>query len=84
MERIAHPRNPSTRELRGIALAANHAEEITRLVPFVWSVPSSSGARPYVVNVKTERCNCPDHERTGKACKHLFAAMIRASRRCRV
>lgn len=74
-------RTPSTREMRGIALAAKHAEDITRLVPFVWSVPSASGSRPYAVNLKSGRCDCPDHGRTGKACKHLFAAMIRAAKR---
>lgn len=76
---LAQPRT-STRELRGIALAAKYAEEITRLVPFVWSVPSASGERPYVVSLKSESCTCPDHARTMKACKHVYAATIRAAK----
>lgn len=63
------------REQRGMAIAA-----VCRLEKKgnTWLVPSQSeatrGKRYAVVNHETHpRCTCPDHEVTGKECKHIFA-----------
>jgi transposase len=61
------------REQRGALLAA-----MTKIVQRngKWFVPSQSGdGKKYEVNPDetTPRCNCPDHEITGKPCKHIYA-----------
>jgi hypothetical protein len=41
----------------------------------VWMVPSQSGRGRYTVCLDPEasHCTCPDHDQTGKKCKHIFA-----------
>jgi len=68
---VAHPSNRFT---RGITLAQEHFEEITRVAPYIWSVPSESGPGVYAVNLKTSECTCPDRVPEGEADKHVVAA----------
>jgi hypothetical protein len=73
----AHPKGlcPSTTRFeRGIVLAQEHFEEITRVVPWIWSVPSESGVGIYVVNLKSGECSCPDRTPEGETDKHVVAA----------
>lgn len=44
----------------------------------VWLVPSSSGNGTYRVVLKKDghTCTCPQHELTGKDCKHILAALF--------
>jgi hypothetical protein len=71
------PAHPSTREQRGLALAGERAEEIWRCGPWVWRVPSCSDPETiYLVRLRPESCPCEDHQRTGRTCKHLFAALV--------
>ena len=76
------PAPPATRELRGIALYRDHDDEITRVYPFVYRVPSCSGETFYTVHLAPrERCDCPDHGRHPElTCKHLAAATIKAAK----
>jgi hypothetical protein len=48
----------------------------------VWHVPSQSGAGWYkvIVDDRDAVCECPDHELTGKACKHIMAVRLVVSR----
>ena len=81
---IAHP---PTRELRGIALFRDHGDEIERVYPFVYRVPSCSGEATYTVHLSPrERCECPDHARHPEySCKHIIACTLkRAKSRTRV
>lgn len=76
---IAHQAHPSTLRLsgrlqRGINLAEERFEEITRTAPWIWSVPSCSGKGVYAVNLKTSECSCPDRAPEGERCKHVSAA----------
>ncbi len=72
---IAHPAPPTTTRLeRGIALAQEHFEEITRVAPWIWSVPSCSGDGVHDVNLKTGECSCPDRTPAGETDKHVVAA----------
>jgi hypothetical protein len=68
------PAHPSTRFTRGIALAQEYLEEITRVAPWIWCVPSCSGTGVYAVNLKTSECSCPDQTPEDEECKHLVAA----------
>jgi transposase len=60
------------REQRGLQIAA-----VCNIVKKggVWIVPSQSGKGKYTVcpDAETPHCSCPDHETTGKRCKHIFA-----------
>src|SRR4051812_38479770 len=40
-----------------------------------WIVPSSTGSGNYKVYMDPEapKCTCPDYEKRGKKCKHIFA-----------
>ena len=72
---------PPTRELRGIRLYRDHADEIERVYPGVYRVPSCSGSTAYTVHLAPrERCECPDFERHGEPCKHVYAAGVAASK----
>jgi hypothetical protein len=76
---LAHPARPvpvrfSPRLKRGITLAEERFEEITRTAPYTWSVPSCSGEHRYVVDLKHGLCTCPDHPPEGEHCKHHAAA----------
>lgn len=65
-----------TRELRGLALFRECWEEMERIAPWTWSVPSCTRSRTYTVDLKAGSCTCPDYRRRGEACKHLYAAEI--------
>ena len=75
------PAHPPTRELRGITLFRDHADEI-RFDPVekVWLVPSQHelGTSVYevVLGRRGESCECKDFEFRGEACKHILAATI--------
>jgi hypothetical protein len=74
------PAQPSTRELRGIALFRDHADEI-RFEPGekVWLVPSQHDATSvYEVTIgrRGESCECADYEFRGSRCLHIYAATI--------
>jgi hypothetical protein len=83
---LAHPAQTesnknATRELRGIALYEEHAEEI-RFSDGVWLVPSQHDLTS-VYEVKLglrPSCECKDFEfhgrRDGSACKHIRAARL--------
>jgi hypothetical protein len=70
----APPAHPSTRFVRGIILAQERFEEIERVRPWIWRVPSCSGSGTYTVNLKHGECNCPVRPPEGERCKHLSAA----------
>ena len=80
------PAHPSTRTTRGISLYREHGDEITRILPFVYEVPSCSGETTYIVHLAPrERCECADFERRAEPCKHIIACTIkRAKSRARV
>jgi hypothetical protein len=63
----------TTRLQRGVTLAQERFEEITRVAPWVWSVPSS-GHGVYAVDLKASECSCPDRTPEGEECKHVSAA----------
>src|SRR2546421_12465692 len=69
----------NAREERGLVIAAT-----TKLTPKgkVWLVPSQNGKGKDTVVPDPESpfCSCPDHEETGKPCKHLFAVEYTMSR----
>jgi hypothetical protein len=72
---------PTSRELRGIALYKDYGEEVVRVYPFTYVVPSCTGATTYTVHLAPrERCSCPDFARRGEPCKHLFCATIAAAK----
>ena len=73
---LQHPAPPTTRFERGLALAQERFEEITRVAPWIWSVPSCSGASGAVhaVNLKHGTCSCPDRTPAGETDKHVTAA----------
>jgi hypothetical protein len=75
---------PTTRELRGLALYRDHADEIEHIGHGVYAVPGCSGGT-YTVDLAvfggTESCSCPDHARHPElTCKHLAAATIYRSK----
>ncbi len=76
MKSLAHP---PTREARGIKLFKERGDEITRVLPFVYTVPGCKGGE-YLVHLKRETCTCPDYERHHAPCKHIFAATIYRAR----
>lgn len=80
---LAQPAPPTTRFERGIALAQEHFEEITRVAPWIWSVPSCSGAGVHAVNLKTSECSCPDRTPAGETDKHVVAAKYVKAKTCR-
>ena len=75
-----------TRYQRGVDLANrrrgySYIERPAHVGGDSWKMPSCTtpGVR-YRVNVASGSCECPDRER-GFTCKHIYAAMILASRR---
>jgi hypothetical protein len=60
------------REQRGVRIAATC--QLTKKGQ-IWLVPSQSGHGRYTVSPDpdTPHCTCPDHERRGLKCKHIFA-----------
>jgi len=88
MDTTTVPASPATRELartlRGLALYRDHVDEIVRILPHTYSVPSCSGSTSYVVRLDRGTCECPDHERHPElTCKHLAAATVAASKKTR-
>ena len=77
---LAHPAQSTTRFERGIALALERFEEIHRVAPWIWSVPSCTGSGSYRVNLKTEICPCPDRTPEGETDKHVVAAKYKKAR----
>jgi hypothetical protein len=71
---ITQPAPPTTRFERGLALAQERFEEITRVAPWIWSVPSCSGAGVHAVNLKHGTCSCADRTPAGETDKHVTAA----------
>lgn len=72
---------PTTRELRGLRLYRERGEEITRVYPHAYLVPSCSGKETYLVRLDRGTCECPDHARhPERTCKHLAAATIKAAK----
>jgi SWIM zinc finger len=71
------PAHPSTRELRGIALYRDHADDI-RHEDGSWFVPSQHDATTvYEVTLgRHEYCECSDFEFHGSRCKHVYAAIV--------
>jgi hypothetical protein len=67
-------RELSARLQRGINLAEERFEEITRTAPYIWSVPSCSGEKTYTVDLKHGTCDCPDRPPAPEKCKHISAA----------
>ena len=81
MDTRSVPAPPATRELRGLALYRERGEEITRVYPHGYLVPSCSGEETYLVRLDRETCECPDHARhPERTCKHLSAATIKAAK----
>lgn len=76
-------RPASSRALRGVNLYREYARGIQPMDNGFWSVPSCSGRKPYVVDLVSESCTCPDWREQRKPCKHVFAAAIAVSRRGR-
>ncbi len=70
-----------TRKLRALALVQARGHEIVRTGPWTYLVPSCSGGEPYAVNYRRETCDCPDYERRGVACKHVYAVGIKRAKR---
>lgn len=68
------------RERRGIALYRERGEEIEHLKGRTWAVPSCSGEGLYLVDLNAEICGCPDFERRGENCKHIYAAAIASAK----
>jgi hypothetical protein len=72
---LAQPaQKPTTRLQRGIALAEERFEEITREQAWVWIVPSASSEHAYTVDLKHRICSCADRVPEGEQCKHEHAA----------
>jgi hypothetical protein len=79
-EQSVHERQAS-RALRGLVLFRERGMEIRPLADGSWRVPSCSDTvRFYVVSLEEESCTCADFRKRRKACKHIFAAVIAASR----
>ncbi len=71
---------PTTCFERGIALAQEHFEEITRVAPWIWSVPSATGAGVHAVNLKTGECSCEDRTPADETDKHVVAARYKKAK----
>ncbi len=82
------PAPPTTRELRGLALYRERADEIEHIGHGVYMVPGCSGGT-YTVDLavftdEPETCSCPDYQRHKQPCKHVYAATVaRAKARMR-
>jgi hypothetical protein len=73
------PAHPSTREQRGLELYRRGG--IERIARDIYIVPSRSRRRvEYLVDLECQSCECRDHQRTGGACLHVYAAMLYQAR----
>jgi hypothetical protein len=84
-ESLAQPARQSTLKLsarlqRGIALAEERFEEITRTGPYIWTVPSCTGEHTYTVDLKAKTCSCPDRPPAPERCKHFSAAAYKKAK----
>ena len=74
----------STRHERGIALGIERFEEIVRVGPWEWEVPSCSASpgeeAVYVANLNHGRCSCPDRPPADERCKHETAARYKKAK----
>ncbi len=71
----------SARLRRGINLAEERFEEIEKVAPWTWRVPSvSRGPLFYVVDLKNGLCTCPDYPPEGERCKHVSAAAYKKAK----
>ena len=59
------------RRQRGLAIAAT--EPNIRPDRYGYKVPSQTHAGAYLVSLDDFYCSCPDFERRGEACKHIYA-----------
>ena len=71
---------PPTCEARGLKLYRERGDEIERILPNTYSVPSCSDETTYVVRLDRGTCECRDFERHHAPCKHLFAATVAAAK----
>ena len=79
---VAPATRPDTRETRALALYRERGAEIVRTAPWMYNVPSCGGDGFYVVNYRTESCECPDAVRHPDLnCKHLYAVGIHRAKR---
>ena len=69
------------REVRALALYRERGTEIERTGPYTYLVPSCTGTGSWAVNYARETCDCPDYERRGVACKHVYAVGIHRAKR---
>ena len=69
-----NPNGKTTRHERGIKLGQERFEEIVRVGPWVWSVPSATGSGVYACNLKTGECSCEDRTPADETDKHVVAA----------
>ena len=72
---------PDARAMRALALYRERGAEIVRTGPHTYLVPSMSGGEALAVNYRRETCDCPDFERRGQNCKHLYAVGIHRAKR---
>jgi hypothetical protein len=70
-----------SRRQRGLAIAA--LTRVENRGGGTWSVPSQTGNGRYFVNPDESRCSCPDFERRGQPCKHVFAVRFVIERETR-
>lgn len=79
-EQSVHHERQASRALRGLALFRERGMEIQLVADGSWRVPSCSGPRFYAVDLEEESCTCADFRNRHHPCKHVFAAVIAASR----
>jgi hypothetical protein len=58
------------RAVRGLEIASD--SEITR-EGNIWTVPSQTSPKKYLVNLFINTCTCPDFEENRQKCKHIYA-----------
>lgn len=68
------------REERGMQIAVAQGQKIVHNGR-MWLVPSQTGVGKYGVTLDGDKpfCTCPDHETTGKPCKHVYAVQFKLS-----
>lgn len=66
---------------RVLSDAGERGAEIVRTGPWTYLVPSCTGTGSWAVNYRRERCDCPDYERRGVPCKHIYAVGIKRAKR---
>jgi hypothetical protein len=70
-----------TREVRALNLYRERGAEIERTGPWTYLVPSCTRTGSWAVNYARETCDCPDYERRGVPCKHVYAVGIHRAKR---